>query len=509
MMIKDSQTTKYERYTHLFVYTLLCMVACLFMGCELWDYECRVNADCFDANKTCHLGSCIDSQNDSISNQPTRLTERFALPSERKVDILFISDRYGINKSSGRALAKGGWTLIQELSKRGIGNLQVGFLHDALKWKETEHTHLWRPLYTNTSTLPLHTKLPTVDPFAAFKQPTSTSLPSSLTSPQLSLDALEMSFLHIFQQQFSLETRPTHFTNRSLEALRDILSTQNNPTGQILLRKRSLVSIIFISRENDCSHNGKLTPPASLSPDDLHTLCHLPARRNLKDQEGTDKLDQDGQPIPGQMQHLHSTQRYIDYLKQLEQDGHQILVNGLLGDPNDIGYEQCYYVSPNKRPCGGCTYQTLKAAPGYRYLDLINTFGEAEHWFSFCQENQYNRAFESFAEEITDSVRFFVLSKQPTGDEPEITVRLADRQENYTTIPRAEFPVNSNNCQKNKHCEDNRICDQQEKRCRGNGWVYLPPNEKHSRPRIALSGNAQQFPKNTAHIEISYKHKTD
>ncbi|MCB9640341.1 MAG: hypothetical protein H6727_15705, partial [Myxococcales bacterium] len=179
------------------------------------------------------------------------------------------------------------------------------------------------------------------------------------------------------------------------------------------LRPDSLLVVIFVTDEDDCSHSGRLDERKTSES------CYYPSTETLKDDQGNPLIGADGNPEKGQMDRLNPVSGFTTFLKGLRKD---ILVMGLIGNPyiyqsgtttpivactNDAlcgAGGHCSFTDNGDRKCSGCSSVDAGAYGGLRVYDAIQqtAFGDPKNlWAPICGDNvAYSDALARFAETI-------------------------------------------------------------------------------------------------------------
>ncbi len=316
-----------------------------------------------------------------------------------------------------------------------------------------------------------------------------------------------------------------------------------NTTNKGFLRDNSLLAIILLGDEDDCSHNGQIPEDVYLSD-----VCFLPPNQILLGADGKPQMH-NGKPIHGQQDKLYPVSRYIKFLKSLKDVGgrpRDVIVSGLIGNPmvlvpdnkdptkmrpidppggckqdiecvvNGTEKHYCGYVNSTTRRCGGCKSKDATAnVPGIRFFELIQAFtpGEAANklWYPICGDNAgFKKALLDFAGAILNRINFVVLSRVPAINKknnlPYLQVFIVFNEGTPQETRKLVKPAapTGKACQSDKECGKNYVCGP-DSQCYGDGWVYFAPIKGGiQQARIALSGKAKEDAKPGSKIQVSY-----
>ena len=412
--------------------------------------------------------------------------------ADKGVDILFLIDSSGSMAEEQTKLRNNFERFIQELLNKDVKDFQIGIL-------TTDMDKVFNPNGWG--------RIVQADPN------TPKIITSSLTTKQI-VDA--------FTKNAAVGTKGSNF-ERHFEAIQAALSKSASggfvdTDNKGFLREGSLLAIIIISDEDDCSHEDKLDEKRT--PD----TCFIPPSVTLTDDKGNPLIGPDGQPEKGQMDKLVSVSKYIDFIKSLKRE---VIVSGLIGDPfvNKPGTQtsidpqggctqnsecgtsggKCEYLTPApvSRKCGGCKSPDADAAGGFRLFDFISqtsTGDPNERWFPICgDDNGFREALLRFAGAIIDRLKNIVLSKKPENPNG-LVVRVT--QPNGSVEEIAKAPI-VGDCNANGACVGSQECGPANK-CYGDGWLYIPPAAGSNQHIIKLSGAAKQQPQPGAKIKVVY-----
>lgn len=442
------------------------------------------------------LGGCNDYPFLSLTSKPyAEITDIQQTSGSQKVDILFIIDNSGSMGEEQQKLKTNFEGFITELLNKEINDFQIGII-------------------TSDMDNPQHSG----------KLRAAANQPKIIQGSQLS----KAQVVTAFTQNALVGIDGTSF-EKHLDAMRAALTAplvDDSKANKGFLRSGSLLAIIFVADEDDCSHNGKI-PETEYDSE----VCRLPSGQILKDASGQPVLDSSNQPIRGQMQHLHPTKTYIDMLNTLKAKGHDVVVSGLIGDPivykdknaqskvpidpaggcrSDaectLGAEihRCIYLTEQQKKCGGCKSPDADAVPGFRIYDLIKAFGGADQWFPICGDNEgFKGALLRFAGLIIDKIKSIALSNPPSSNQS-IIVQIIQPDGTTITVPPAAATGKS--CAKDQDCGGENVCGRDSK-CYGDGWVYYAPIAGDSQAKIKLSGNSKTSLTPGSKVKISYSTK--
>jgi len=257
------------------------------------------------------------------------------------------------------------------------------------------------------------------------------------------------------------------------------------------LRPGAALAIIFVSDEDDCTHDGSIKE----SQEDP-IVCYNKRFNNL---------------IP--------TSKYINFLKSLNR---RIIVSGIIGNPmlldkkepvracqdaaqcTDSSGEKhvCDLIKKDTRQCGGCWEAGAKdpARAGFRYYDLIKAFpgprGPQSHWYSICGDDKgFQEALFRFAQGIAEMPSFITLSAKTTY-QPGMRVEILKDGGSVQAIAQAKPLTPAKACTpQSNQCGQSRACAPYKGKyqCYGDGWVYVPSNVKGGKNRLQLSGKAKDL----------------
>lgn len=443
------------------------------------DSDCT-NDKCSGVRRYCIGGTCQDLAKWQLVD-----VSQAAPP---KIDLLFVIDNSDSMKEEQNKLAANFKLFVDELKKTNIGDLHVGVVATDAQ-----------------PDAPLGTLI-RVDKKSRFIK--TREVPQSIFERQFA------STIQVGVQGSSIE--------KPLEAMRLALSPKklNDPNHNGgFLRDDSLLVILFVGDEDDCSYKGPLQE-VDIEPD----ACRFSKQVELKDSNGNYIINAQGKRARGVLEDLEPVSTYINFLKGLQRS--QIIVAGLIGNPSvtiapgllldpngcktdkycrfqDQDYK-CVHRTPTRRHCGGCTGADANATPGYRLYEVIKAFGgeNAENrWFSICgNDNSFGRSLVSIARSISFQKYTATLPTPPLlGSLNRIAVQLIPKDQNQpaiyvreaTTIIAADRPKT---CSRDADCGGTYICDtfaQPSPTCRGDGWVYFPPTS-YDKAMIKLSGQARQ-----------------
>lgn len=168
-----------------------------------------------------------------------------------------------------------------------------------------------------------------------------------------------------------------------LEAMKRALDGSNSG-NEGFLRPEAYLMVVFVADEDDCS----AFEPALFDLEDdalgpLHFRCT---------EYG---VECDGQPIDRSARdygvctpradspYLHHPQAYVDFLKSLKEDPHQIIVAGIIGNPTPVSV----YINPEGEPqlADSCSSASGSAWPAVRLEWFLRQFPYRNTFVSICQ----------------------------------------------------------------------------------------------------------------------------
>lgn len=422
----------------------------------------------------------------------TEITDSLAQKDNKAVDILFVIDNSGSMKEEQEKLKANFSAFINALVNEDVGNYQIGII---------------------TTDMDDVTQ--------------SGKLQSNNGAPRIISRANSSStdVTKFFNQNSSVGITGTSY-EKPLDAMRAALSPtllNDENANKGFLREGALLAIIFVTDENDCSHDGSIRETELDSE-----VCRRPNSFILKDENGNPLPDANGNPVRGEMEKLIPTKTYIDFLKGLNRD---VLVAGLIGNPvvyrdpatktkidpqggckQDIecsspsgSPHKCEYITLDTFQCGGCKSTDANAIPGFRVYDVIKEFGGTDNWFPICGDNEgFKQALLNFAGLIINKLNFVVLTREPSDPNSlTVTINVNDR---VIPVPKAPILPTPATCSTDADCAStaNSVCGG-DQRCYGDGWVYFKTDGQH---RLKLSGKSKKSATSGTKIDVSYPAKT-
>lgn len=178
-----------------------------------------------------------------------------------------------------------------------------------------------------------------------------------------------------------------------LESMRQGL--MNPPEG--FLRPDAFLAVIFITDEDDCSTddygmfdtedtdiNGQLGPLDSFRCFEFGVQCALPENVDVREtgikEECTAREDSP---------YMYGVQEYVDFLKELKPSPYQIIVAGIIGDPEPVEVDtktsQAGELKLTLKP--SCESASGEAAPAIRLQEFLTAFRERNTVSTICNED--------------------------------------------------------------------------------------------------------------------------
>ena len=431
---------------------LLCLVLGA-LGCEwgLSAYECRQVADC-ETGHHCSQGTCQKTQNHTPKKeshwQITSLEKRLSY----KVDILFVIDNSGSMLKHQDKLSKSATNFIQNLKSKGFGDFHIGVISS--------------DMITPTESGKLQPKKGSQERYIDSRK--------GATAEQV----------NTFRDMVKLGVIGSSY-EKLLSAAKAALSPKLlQGVNKGFLRDDSQLIIIFITDEDDCSHNGKIDEARYST-----SVCRFP--QNSKRPDGS----------PGQLHHLLPISTFAEPLRYIEKQGRLVITGGIIGNPLSSGLSGfCVYKSPGNRICAGCKANKIIAYPAFRIFDFLKAFSCEKQWVPVCEdEGSYATFLESTIQLVETRMYTMTLQRKPETHQdgsPNIRVHIEkpgqSKQKEF--IPRAKMLENTS-CNIDSDCKEQRfpsaICGPKH-RCRLDGWVYYPVSSAKPKPTIRFGGKSKQ-----------------
>lgn len=417
-------------------------------------------------------------------------TEIIPASTSRKVDILFVVDNSGSMQEEQEKLRRNFSAFIEKLVQYDINDFQIGVV--------------------------------TTDMSDPAQQGRLQGEPRIIRSLSMSKSSVIQTFL----RNVNVGTTGTGY-EKPLDAMRAALSQELTGSGGYnkgFLRPGATLAVIFMTDEDDCSHNGSIKE-MELDSD----VCRLPQSQFLRDPAtGSILKDSQGNNVRGQLEQLTPTSTYIDFLRNLKQN-RSVVVAGIIGNPivlrpgtnrpidpeggcrQDIecstgeSQHRCSYTSPTQRTCGGCLSTDTgptPVAPAFRVHNVIKAFGGGSQWFSICGDDQgFQEALLRFAKIINEAPYQVRLSRAPVETEG-ISVHIVPL-DGKKEIKLQQAILGTKVCQGNIDCGET-ICSQTQRLCYGDGWVLEFDGRQHL---ISLSGKAKAAITPNSKVKIVYAAK--
>ncbi|MEM1009256.1 MAG: vWA domain-containing protein, partial [Myxococcota bacterium] len=383
-----------------------------------------------------HLAACTQYPLLSLPQKSVAvLADQKPQQGEPKVDILFVIDNSGTMTEEQAKLRNNFKSFIEDLVDSSVSDFQIGIITPDMDNENQKGKLIAKG--QNAKILSL----------------------KNLTSD---------SMIKAFTENADVGSNGAPY-EKHFEAIQAALSPQMlGPGGanEGFLRRGSLLAIIIVSDEDDCSHDGEL------DENKFSETCFTPPGINFRDLDGKVQNEE------GQMDHLVPVDTFANFLKNLKTQGlvSKVLVSGIIGPPyitkpnskeridqsfkcdpdkpiecsvNPQGGQfnaYCSYLNINKETqCGGCRVDDgkgndSKAGPGFRLYSLIekvNTNDPKEQWFPICGDDEsFKNALKKFAGTIIEELNFIELSKLPP-DPTKLVVRIKQPDGSTTDIPAA------------------------------------------------------------------------
>lgn len=420
------------------------------------------------------------------------ITDSFQLENQKKIDILFVIDSSGSMKEEQDKLARNFEQFINLLLSKKIEDIQIGIISTGNDTNEKN------------------------------KQPDLGKLEGDikiLSSKQLNAAQLKDNFI---KTVVSVSKQTGSNFEKPLEAMRRALSPsmQSGP-NKGFLRANAQLAVIFVTDEDDCSHNGNIKENDLVHP----LVCSFPNDQIVTDRDGTEISGNDGKPLKGQMNALIPVSEYITFLNGLKR---KVTVAGLIGSPfvNKPNQPQtlidpaggcnqhiecspagakhfCAWGNDSQRKCGGCSSTKLRpdgtpenvADPSFRLYELIKAFPvQGQSWFPICGDDEgFRNALINFADSISRGFDSVVLTRHPHSKET-VTVRIVYPDQRQPQV----VPMSQTTGACGASCTSSCI----DKQCWSDGW-HSEINGSNQFV-IRLIGKSQQDATPGTTIEITY-----
>lgn len=420
----------------------------------------------------------------------TEVTDIRSQSSAKSVDILFVIDNSGSMAEEQEKLQRNFEAFINELVNQDINDYQIGVV--------------------------------TTDMSDPSQQGRLQGSPKIINGRTMSKDNV----VQAFKRNVVVGTTGTSY-EKALDAMRMALSPQMLDKGKPnegFLRPGSVLAVIFVGDEDDCSNNGKIRENEVDSD-----VCRIPSSQILKDENGKPLVGNDGKPQQGQMENLIPVSTYFSFLEGLNRT---VVIGGIIGNPivykntgdpkqkikidpaggcqKDIecfvgsSEHRCVYVDPKTTQCGGCSVTEngtkFTVAPGFRLFEMIKKFGGDGNWFPICGDDAgFKSALLRFAGLILEGIKFIPLTRDPLANQG-ILVQIVDQNgTNPTKI--LEAKPTGVACTGDTQCGGKNVCANN--KCYGDGWVLFPAGGSE-KTRIRLSGAAQDAIKPGYQVKVIY-----
>ena len=422
----------------------------------------------------------------NIDGDKKKRTDTFN-PYPRPVDILFVVDNSGSMTQEQEKLANSFDKFITELMQNQIHDYQIGVIT---------------------------TDMGNCTQGCGRLRGTPKILTNKMNAQQL---------ISAFAKNVNVSSQSSRF-ERGLDAVRAALSRPliDDPNANKgFLRPGVPLVVIFVTDENDCSHNGAID-------ENLHSsVCNIPSSEMFLGPDGKPRLDSKGNPIKGQMDKLVPIAEYISFLKGLARP---VIITGIIGDPMvwisdpqnpaqkklvdppggckkdqecQVGAlsHKCMYLTSQQKRCGGCNSSDARATPGFRYQELIEAFSGPNNWFSICaSEQEFARALLNTSGLIVDVVNYLVLSHPPALGT--LQVEIIPPKGTPVSVPRANA-LAGKSCHV-AECNGDFVCGPDNK-CYGDGWIYFSPaTNLLGYARLKLSGRYKKMIVSGSKVKATY-----
>jgi hypothetical protein len=218
-----------------------------------------------------------------------------------------------------------------------------------------------------------------------------------------------------------------------LQAMRRALS--NNQANQGFLRPDALLSVVFLTDEDDCSVRDLTLLQTADSVENPRQSFRCTRFGVTCEDGGTTP---DAMTIPGpkgrcgpntsESSLLEDPAKFRDFLVDLKGDPTRVLVSGIIGTPTDVAVEtRVINGRPQSALAHSCTSEGVDgvsgtpdddfADPGVRMSSFLNLFPDRNTSASICQRD-YSQALEATARLIDRAVGTSCLSQRPLDVDP-------------------------------------------------------------------------------------------